>query len=353
MLDEVLASVEFLRPRQDRRFGDSRAELLPRHQCSDRVVGILLVVTGGDQRRADARVEADFLIDGPCIRLEGAGMPPLGLAEHGADQPVEQVDGLIGQAGGEVQTDCHQRRVPSLPFIVGDMLDRGAARLAGELCQARLMDKMSSAWRDADTSYMFQPLDDTEHGRRRGGFWHLPQPGQPVLAGLLPAMGQRIKALALFRRQPIGQAPLHFPSGLMTDLDAEPFECRRPRENDPTLPAFFHNQPSQMAKPFVLNGLRQQPCRQLGGGTGPERTKLQSVLQLGGMTSAVPLGDQIFVDRLRKNTDLIGDKREERSRRSLTGAQRTAGITQVAKHQSMTEAVVIATAAPDRREVSV
>ena len=44
----------------------------------------------------------------------------------------------------------------------------------------------------------------------------------------------------------------------MTDLDAEPFECGRPGENDPTLPAFFHNQPRQMAEPFVLNGLRQQ-----------------------------------------------------------------------------------------------
>jgi hypothetical protein len=36
-LDEVLVSVEFLRPRQDRGFGDGRAELLPRHQCDDRV----------------------------------------------------------------------------------------------------------------------------------------------------------------------------------------------------------------------------------------------------------------------------------------------------------------------------
>ena len=92
MLAEVLVSVEFLRPRQRLGFGDSRAELLPRHQRDDRVVGILLVVTGGDQRSADARVETDFLVDGPCIRLEGAGMPPLGFAEHGADQPVEQVD---------------------------------------------------------------------------------------------------------------------------------------------------------------------------------------------------------------------------------------------------------------------
>ena len=101
-------------------------------------------------------------------------MPPLGLAEHGADQPVEQVDGLIGQAGGEVQADRHQRRVPSLPFIVGDMLDRSATRLAGELCQARLVDEMPSARREADTSHMLHPLDETEHPRGRGGFWHLP-----------------------------------------------------------------------------------------------------------------------------------------------------------------------------------
>jgi hypothetical protein len=54
MLDEILVSVEFLRPRQDSRFSDSRAELLPRHQRDDRVVGVLLVVMGGNQRSADA-----------------------------------------------------------------------------------------------------------------------------------------------------------------------------------------------------------------------------------------------------------------------------------------------------------
>ena len=110
---------------------------------------------------------------------------------------------------------CHQRRVPSLPFVVGDMLDRGAARLAGELCQARLMDEMSSAWlrcRYARTcsSRSIRP----SMAARRGGFWHLPQPGQPVLAGLFPAMRQRIEALALFGRQPIGQAGVALPVGL-------------------------------------------------------------------------------------------------------------------------------------------
>ena len=57
--------------------------------------------------------------------------------------------------------------------------------------------------------------------------------------------------------------------------------------------------------------------------------------------------------RLRKNVDLLGDERQQRGRRSLAGAQRTAGIAQVAKHQRVTEAVVIAAAAPNRGEVRV
>jgi hypothetical protein len=54
-------------------------------------------------------------------------MPPLGFAKQGADQPVEQIDGLVGQAGGQIHTDRHQCRVPAPAFIVGDVLYRGAA----------------------------------------------------------------------------------------------------------------------------------------------------------------------------------------------------------------------------------
>ena len=89
---------------------------------------VLLVGLGGDQGGADARVETDLLVDGSGIRLEGASMPPFGLAEHRADQAVEQIDGLVGQAGGEIQADGDQRRVPALPLVAGDMLNRGACQ---------------------------------------------------------------------------------------------------------------------------------------------------------------------------------------------------------------------------------
>ena len=156
---------------------------------------------GGDQRGTDTRVETDFLVDGPGVGLECAGMPTLGFAEHCADQAVKQVDGLIGQAGGEVEADGDQCRMAALPLVTRDMLHRGAASLAGELRKARLVDVMAAARFDADRADMFQPLDQTEHGGWPGGLRHLPQPGQPGLVGFLPTMRQRIEPLAAGRAE--------------------------------------------------------------------------------------------------------------------------------------------------------
>jgi hypothetical protein len=127
-------------------------------------------------------------------------MPALGLAEHRADQAVEQVDGLVGQAGAEIQGGGDQCRLPTLPLIACNMLDRGAARLARELSQARLVDQVSAAGLDADRTDMLQALDHAEHGGRLGGLRHLPQPGQPTLAGLFPALRQRIQPMPLLGR---------------------------------------------------------------------------------------------------------------------------------------------------------
>ena len=76
-------------------------------------------------------------------------------------------------------------------------------------------------------------------------------------------------------------------------------------------------------------------------------------LQLSGMGLAVPFSSEIFVDQFRENPDLFGNECEERFWRSFAGTERAAGITQIAKHERTAEAVVIATAATDHREVSV
>jgi hypothetical protein len=124
-------------------------------------------------------------------------MPPFGLAEYPTDQAVKKIDGLVGKAGDEIQGDGQQRRMSPLPLETDDMLNRGFVGLARELAQAGLVDQVSAARIDADRADMFQAFNHAEHGGRPGGLWHLPQPGQPNLTGLVPAIGQRVEPLSL------------------------------------------------------------------------------------------------------------------------------------------------------------
>ena len=289
--------------------------------------------------------------------LEGACLPTLRLAKHRADQAVEQIDGLIGQAGGQLDAGSDQCRVPSLTLISGDMLRRHAASLAGELRQACLVNVMSTSRLDANRPDMLQAFEQADHGDRFAGLWHLSQPGQPSLAGvlaiLLPALRQRIEALALVDRQAVGQAAMHLPPRLMTYLDAEAFKRRRPGNDDPTMPALLQHQGGQMHQPVVLDGVRQQPGRQQRRRAWPKRAQPQPVLQLGGMGDAAAFCSQISIDRLWKHVDLFCDECEQRCRRPLAGAQRAARIAQVAQHQRMAEPVMVAARPPDRRQVGV
>jgi hypothetical protein len=182
-------------------------------------------------------------------------MPPLGFAEQGADQPVEQIDGLVGQPGGEIYANRYQCRVPALAFIVGDMLDRGAPGLTRKLCQPRLMEEMTTALLDTDVTHFLQPLDHAEHRCGLGGFWHLPQPGQPRLAALFAAMGQRVEALALFGGQPISQPTMCFSTCMVAEVSAEPFKRGGRWGNNAAFSATPHNQFSQVNEPIILDCL--------------------------------------------------------------------------------------------------
>jgi hypothetical protein len=56
--------------------------------------GVLLTFRVLQSGRRRACVKANLLVDGVTV-LEAAGMPSLGLAKHRADEPVEQIDGLV------------------------------------------------------------------------------------------------------------------------------------------------------------------------------------------------------------------------------------------------------------------
>jgi hypothetical protein len=69
------------------------------------------------------------------------------------------------------------------------------------------------------------------------------------------------------------------------------------------------------------------------------------------MMSATPFRREVRVNRLRENPDLLGDKCQQCSRRPFAGAEDAARVAQIAKHQGVAEAIVIAVGAPDCRQV--
>ena len=333
-------------------FGNGRAEALPRNHCGDRTIGIMLAVACGDQRGTDASVEPDLFIDRPRIRLGGAGMVSLGLAEHRADQTIEQVDGLVGQDRGDVQCCGDQGRVPALPLVAGHMLDSGAAGLANELCQTRLVDKMTAARLDADGAHMLQPLDQAKHAGGRGCLRHLPQPSEPTQTAFVPALSERIEALALLGRKRIGQPAVCLSPRTVAEVSAQPLQRHGRWDDDTALTARLHHQFGQKGKPIVLDRWGEQHAFQRGSEVLAERAQSKLLLAIDDVTLPVPIRGEIFVDDIRKNVDLISNERQQSSGRPLTGTQRAARQTQITEHQCVAETVVIPTTTPDRYEIS-
>jgi hypothetical protein len=278
-------------------------------------------------------------------------MPPLGFAEQGADQAVKQIDGLVGQAGGEVHTDRHQCRVAALAFIISDMLNRGAAGLTRQLRQPCLMDEMTSARLDTDATHFLQPLDHAQQRRGFGGFRHLPQPGQPRLAALVTALGQRIETLALVGGQSIGQPTVCFSACMMTKVGAEPFQRGGRRGNNTAFAANPHDQLGQVNEPVILDCLRQKLVGQSRHSMFAEGTKPEFLLTFDGVALAVPLLGDVFVDRCGKNVDLLSYKCQQSRWWSLANAHGATGISQIAAHKGIAETVVITPAAVDRCQV--
>jgi hypothetical protein len=173
VLAQHLIGVKLLRARQRFSFGYRRAEAVPRDDRGDRIKCVPFAVARRNQGGADPGIKTDFLVDGATVGLERAGVLPFGLAEHRPDQPVEQVDCLVGQAGREVERDRDQSSMSARAFVSGQMLHCGAACFTGKLGQAYLVDVVGAAGIDADRTDVNQTLNQTQHRKRLRCFRHL------------------------------------------------------------------------------------------------------------------------------------------------------------------------------------
>jgi hypothetical protein len=100
-----------------------------------------------------------------------------------------------------------------------------------------------------------------------------------------------------------------------------------------------------MGEPIVLDRLRQKYAGQFSRKTFAKRAEFKLFLALDGVALAVSFLANVCVNRFRKNIDLLSNKRQQRHWRPLANAHSAAGISQVAAHKGVAEAVVIAPAA--------
>src|SRR5271166_2334352 len=199
---------------------------------------------------------------------------------------------------------------------------------------------------------MLQPLDQAKHAGGRGCLGHLPQPSEPTQTAFVLALSERIEALALLGRKPIGQPAMCLSPRTVAEVSAQPLQRHGRWDGDAALTARLHHHFGQEGKPIVLDRWDEQRAFQLGCGVLAERAQPKLLLALDDVTLPVPIRGEIFVDGIRKNVDLISDERQQSSRRPLTGTQRATRETQITEHQCVAETVMIPTATPDRCEIS-
>jgi hypothetical protein len=102
-LPEGLVEVEILRPGEIGRLRDGGDEPFPGQHRIDGGEGIVTARLAGDQGLADPAVQADLFMDGASIPGKGPGVPLLRGSQQRADQPFEDVQRLISEAGGQVE----------------------------------------------------------------------------------------------------------------------------------------------------------------------------------------------------------------------------------------------------------
>ena len=235
-------------------------------------------------------------------------MPGLGFGKHGSDEPLQQVDRLIGQSSAELKGDRNQGCVAALPLIAGDMLGRRPPGFASKLGEACLMHAMPARGIDADRPDMVQALDQAEHRGWLCRLRQLAQPAEPALPGLRPALSQRIQLPPLLRERPsVSRRSISRRARKRRSIQRR--SRRRGRRNDDPPPAaFLHDQLGKMEKAVVLTGVRMKGVGEFRRGVFPKGAQPKPLLAFSGMPSAVLLRREIAIDRRRRSINLFRDK---------------------------------------------
>jgi hypothetical protein len=102
-----------------------------------------------------------------------------------------------------------------------------------------------------------------------------------------------------------------------------------------------------MSRQVVFDRLRHEDFYQFARRPPTKGTQSELLLAVDSMMLAISLRREVLVNRLRENSDLLGDKCKQPSGWLFASTQWAARIAQVAEHEGVAETIVIAAGAPD------
>jgi hypothetical protein len=147
---------------------DDVSEPVPGNDLVHGGKGIIPGLPGAQQSLTDPGEQPHLVVDGSGIVLKGGGSAPLGPSEQLPDRPVEDADGLVGQARHGLQHRHHQDGAAPVGRKRLEMLGGQPRPFAGELLDPVGMDGCHDGGVDPDPSKVPQLIDQTGQGAMSG-----------------------------------------------------------------------------------------------------------------------------------------------------------------------------------------
>ncbi|CAE6877153.1 hypothetical protein R69746_08842 [Paraburkholderia aspalathi] len=156
------------------RFPHARCERIPRHDGLYRPERILAGLLRRDQCGADLCIEAHLVVDSLAIGCKALLVFVFRLGEEGSDEPIVEIEDLIGQRRGGVEQNRDERGVTPISFVFLELVDSSLTAFTRQTQQTILMDRVANSFRQTERSDCLQALDMCENGFRTGLARRLP-----------------------------------------------------------------------------------------------------------------------------------------------------------------------------------
>ena len=353
VLGDQRERVERLVVREAFGFRHAALEILPGQDLLDRSVGIVLGLARGDERLADLGVQAHLGVERLAVGRETLCVLILVAGEERADEPVVQIEDLIGERSARGQRDRDQRGVPAQRFEFLELIHGGLRAFAGHAQQSIGVDVAPEVRRQADVAQRLQAIEVGCDPCRAGFARRLAQPREhgdgAALVHIEQPVQRSLLCLVQRRAQELEDAALR--AGV--SLGAQALDGAPCRQRDVAAAHLVDQRLRQHHALRRLHGDGQQPLGQRAVRMQVERAQAEPSHDGNAVFAACLVARGIQGPGRHRCAQLCGDHGQQWRVWQLVARNWPSGKAQVGDLHGHAQAVVHAAMSPEEREIGV